>query len=93
MSKLYKALFILALGTPLTSTAQVFWTEDFDAVACPSDCILPYAGVNGNWTGIATGFCGPERNDWYYSCAENGNAAGVCGSGCGSDNSLHISSN
>lgn len=74
------------------ASAQVFWTETFDAVSCSAGCNLPYAGINGSWIQAITGTAGTDPNLFYVSCAENGQAAGVCGAGCGSDNSLHVGS-
>ncbi len=78
--------------------AQIFWTEAFEN-SCASGC--PAAGSNtgnGPWTmtdaSPALDACGDptEPNTWYVSCAENGQAAGVCGAGCGTDESLHVGS-
>lgn len=65
-----------------------FWTEDFSN-GCTSLCTT-YTGTNGVWTVSSTGANGSAANAWYFSCAENGNAAGACGSNCGSDQSLHV---
>ena len=72
--------------------AQIFWTEAFEN-SCSSDCFA--AGVNtgnGAWSVTNTGANGDLPNTWYISCAENGQAAGQCGVGCGSDESLHVGS-
>lgn len=66
---------------------QTIWTEDFDGTPCTSGCDPSIVGWNNNAT---VGPNGASANTWYVSCAENGNAAGMCGSGCGADNSLHI---
>src|SRR3989344_6837511 len=73
--------------------AQVFWTEAFQN-SCASGCFAnTYVGPNGAWTLTSTGFNDTEANKWFVSGAECGNAAGVCGSGCGTvDPSLHIGS-
>lgn len=84
-------LFVLTLSLQV-STAQVFWTEDFDFSACAAGCGLPYAGDNGSWTQATLSAPGDSPNRFYVSCAENGQAAGICGAGCGSDNSLHVGS-
>jgi gliding motility-associated-like protein len=85
-------LTAFALLVALTASSQVFWTEAFEN-SCSSDCLA--AGVNtgnGPWTVTSTGANGDMNNLWYISCAENGQAAGQCGAGCGSDESLHLSS-
>ncbi len=77
----------------LNSKAQTFWTETFSN-GCTANCgAASYTtGPNGPWTVASTGTNGAEGSEWYISCAENGNAAGSCGTGCGSDASLHVSS-
>jgi hypothetical protein len=76
------------LGISASSGPSVFWTETFDGSACPatSGCDPSLIG----WTSVSLGAEGGNANRFYVSCQENGNAAGVCGSGCGSDQSLHI---
>ncbi len=79
----------------LHSKAQtVFWTETFNN-GCTSGCLA--SGVNtgnGAWSIDNTGGCNDNSsNDWFISCAENGNAVTTCGTGCGSNASLHIGSN
>ena len=63
-----------------------FWTEPFSN-GCTQLCSAN--GYNG-WNVVNTGANGTSANDFYISCQENGNAAGVCGSGCGADPSLHV---
>ncbi|HLP13415.1 MAG TPA: T9SS type A sorting domain-containing protein [Flavobacteriales bacterium] len=72
-----------------------FWTENFNN-GCTSLCLgSAYSGVNGAWTmsnsspAIACGVP-TTPNEWYVSCAENGNAAGACGTGCGANATLHV---
>lgn len=61
-------------------------TEDFEN-NCTSGCL---AETYSSWSVTSTGTEGSCPNTFFISCAENGNAAGSCGSGCGSDESLHI---
>lgn len=84
LQTIYTIIFFLLVGT---SFGQVFWTEDFDGTPCTSGCDPSIVGWTINTT---VGANGATANTWYTSCAENGNAAGMCGSGCGSDNSLHV---
>lgn len=85
--KLIKTLAFLVLFLLVLQAKTQFWTEDFDAAPCASLCNPSTVG----WTINATvGSNGTTANTWYVSCAENGNAAGACGTGCGSDNSLHV---
>lgn len=76
------------LGMSASAAANTFWTETFDASACPgtSGCDASLIG----WSAVSIGAEGSNANRFYVSCQENGNAAGSCGSGCGSDQSLHI---
>lgn len=70
----------------------VFWFEDFEN-GCVSDCLASgYSGDNGAWSVVPVGYNADYPNLWYVSCAENGNDAGQCGTGCGSDESLHMGS-
>ncbi len=73
--------------------SQVFWTEAFQN-SCASGCNAPtYVGPNGAWTVTMTGMNDADANVWYISGSECGNAAGTCGTSCGSvDPSLHIGS-
>lgn len=73
--------------TDASGSGGMFWSEDFDAVPCTSGCDPSIVSWNINTT---VGANGATANTWYVSCAENGNAAGMCGSGCGADNSLHV---
>ncbi len=83
---------VLTLATSffiMTNTlfSQIFYTETFDGATCvaTSGCDQSLVG----WT-LTTGVEGPYANKFYVSCQENGNAAGICGSSCGSDQSLHV---
>lgn len=68
--------------------AQLFYTETFDGTACAATSGCDPSLVS--WTTTNTGANGGAANKFYVSCQENGNAAGVCGSGCGTDQSLHV---
>ncbi len=72
----------------LNINAQVFYTETFDGTACAATSGCDPSLVS--WTTTNTGTNGANPNKFYVSCQENGNAAGVCGSGCGTDQSLHV---
>lgn len=90
------ASLLIAISSVVFSFAQtVFWTENFNN-GCTSLCVAnTYSGINGAWTVTNSGAanaCGAPTtpNEWYVSCAENGNAVGTCGTGCGSDATLHV---
>lgn len=80
-------LFLLFLLHISAGAQTTFFTETFNN-GCNSLCLAnTYAG----WSISSTGTNGAFANDWYISCAENGNAPGNCGTGCGNDASLHVS--
>lgn len=87
------ALCALYLGVLNTiAFSQVFWTENFEN-GCTSNCLASgFSGANGAWSIVSTGANGSCPNTWFVSCAENGEAAGSCAAGCGSDESMHIAS-
>ena len=86
-----KLLLAIMLTAALHCSAQVFWTETFSN-SCASGCLVnSYSGPNGAWTVTSTGTNSTNSNKWFVSGSECGNAAGQCGTGCGStDPSLHV---
>lgn len=88
-----KVLWLLLSAMTLNAHAQVFWTETFSN-SCAAGCFAySYVGPNGTWTVTSTGANSSSSNKWFVSGAECGNAAGQCGTTCGStDASLHIGS-
>ena len=92
MRKFY-TFCLLAMFSASVNAQTIFWLEEFTN-GCSSLC-TSYTGPNGAWTFTSTGpasACGGATtpNLWYISCAENGNAAGSCGTGCGNNATLHI---
>lgn len=87
------SLSLIAL-LPTASTAQlVLWAEDFEN-GCVQNCAATtFTGANGAWSTMNTGTNGACANIWFVSCQENGNPAGTCGSGCGTNETLHIGNN
>jgi hypothetical protein len=85
---------LCAMGLAAAGAGGTFWTETFTN-GCASGCLAQTytTGPNGPWTISSTGTNGAQPNQWFISCAENGNAAGTCGAGCGSDASLHVGAN
>ena len=85
-------LFLFCVFT-LHAKAQVveFWSENFGS-GCNTGTLAAdyFSFTNGPWTITETGVNADVANTWFVSAAENGNAAGQCGSACGSDPSLHI---
>lgn len=85
---------MIAMGLATAGVGGTFWTEAFTN-GCTSGCLAQSytTGPNGPWTITSTGTNGATPNQWFISCAENGNAATLCGTGCGSDPSLHVGAN
>ena len=79
---------IFCFSIYVAKAQTTFWTETFTN-GCTSLCTT-FTGANGAWTITSTGTNGAKANTWFWSCAENGNAAGTCGTGCGNDASMHI---
>ena len=86
--KVFKLTLAFSLFIFCAHAQTTFWTETFTN-GCTSLCTT-FTGVNGVWTVASTGTNQTKANTFYFSCAENGNAAGQCGTGCGSDASLHV---
>lgn len=85
-------VLLLVVVNQLANAQTVFWSETFEN-GCSSGCAATgYSGPNGAWSVTNTGTNGGNANVWYVSCAENGQASGVCGAGCGSDESMHVGS-
>ena len=74
-----------------------FWTENFNN-GCSAGCLAGgYTGSNGGWSLTNLGpaiACGGTvlSNEWFVSCAENGNAVAACGSSCAGNATLHVGS-
>ncbi len=81
---------VLLLFTLNASSQVTFWTEDFGTGCDDGQLATAVSGSNGAWAIVSTGSNVALSNTWYISASENGNAAGVCGSGCGSDRTLHV---
>lgn len=85
------------IGMSASAVNVPFWTENFNN-GCTTGCdAASYSGLNGSWT--LTNFgptvaCGGAvlSNNWFVSCAENGNAVAACGSSCAGNATLHVGS-
>lgn len=68
----------------------VFWSENFNN-GCTDNCPAnSYNSVNGTWTVQDINTQGNVANEWFVSCAENGEPVGQCGASCGNNATLHI---
>ena len=81
--------FIGVLVTPALKAQVTIYSEDFEN-GCASGCGVGTVG----WTIVNNvgGSNGGSPNGWVVSCADNGQPAGSCGAGCGSNETLHIGS-
>lgn len=73
------------------SAQDVIWTEDFGSGCNQGQLANAYSGANGSWSISNTGTNEAVANTFYISAAENGNGVGNCGSGCGNNQTLHVS--
>lgn len=91
MNRVLGICSIVIFFTFSASSQTVFWTETFSN-GCSANCnVSGYSGPNGAWSVTNVSAAGSKANMWFVSCAEDGNAAGDCGSGCSSsDPSLHV---
>jgi hypothetical protein len=85
-------LILLLIALPLASFAQEqVYTEYFGAGCNTGTLLTDYLSpIGANWTVTETGFNADGANRWFVSAAENGNSPGNCGSGCGSNPTLHV---
>ncbi len=83
-------LVILVLLLESVQAQTIFWTEDFGSGCNDGQLATAVTGPNGAWAITSTGTNVTLSNTWYISASENGNAAGACGTGCGSDRTLHV---
>lgn len=90
MKKVSILLSLFLITFKSGAQVQAFWTEDFNN-GCTTFCnASTYTGVNGAWTVTDITPPGNVANEWFVSCAENGQAVGACGAGCGSNATLHV---
>ncbi len=88
-----RLILALACLLPATAIAQFvpFWTENFGFGCNTGALATDYYNFNtGSWTITELGPNAETANTWFISATENGNAAGQCGTGCGSDATLHV---
>ncbi len=95
MNSCLRIFIIVSIGIlfyyPARAQNAVVWYENFSEQPCDSLCTVNgYNGNGGQWKDSLLGTQGNYPNEWYVSCAENGNAVGSCGSGCAGRNTLHV---
>jgi PKD repeat protein len=90
IKKFYLSLTALAWFAIHPAISQVFWSENFNN-GCTTNCVASsYTGPNGAWSVTAVGANGSVANEFFISCAENGEPVGSCGAGCGNNATLHV---
>jgi hypothetical protein len=96
MKKLFTLTALALCLSSLNSTAQIFWTENFETGAATGLEVSSYSSSVGAWSLSVTGTEGANPNRWYVSCQEAGHLAGTCGSTCaasmGLGATLHVGS-
>ncbi len=86
---LSRLLFCMLLTS--FANAQPFWTETFGSGCNSGTAANAFTSPNGQWTTeTPAGNNGADANTWYVSAEENGVGVGNCGTGCGSNPTLHI---
>jgi hypothetical protein len=88
-----RLILCLLCALPISLSGQVveFWNESFGSGCNSGQFATDYFSfTNGQWTITEMGPNADVANTWFVSAEENGNAAGQCGTGCGSDPSLHV---
>ncbi|MEW6467297.1 MAG: T9SS type A sorting domain-containing protein [Bacteroidota bacterium] len=76
-----------AISIGAAASGTIFYSETF-GTGCNTGLLASTYG----WTVAATGTNEAFANQWYVSAEENGNAVGACGTGCGTNRTLHLGS-
>lgn len=87
---LFLSAFCYLVLLPSFSFGQSFWTETFGTGCNTGTLADGFVSTNAAWNVTAIGANGANANLWYVSAEENGVGVGVCGSGCGTNPTLHI---
>lgn len=90
--RLFSCLLLSSFVSWTAAWSQTtIWTENFNN-GCVSDCV---ASTYGGWTIVdnVDGTSGSAPNNWFVSCAEEGQTPPACGTSCAGDASLHIGAN
>ncbi len=67
------------------SSSVILWTETFGTGCNDGNLATTYG-----WSVYDIGLQGADANEWYVSASENGQGAGNCGAGCGTNRTLHV---
>lgn len=83
--------FLLFVFTFSFSFSQApFWTETFGVGCNALQSATGFNGGNGPWSQTFLIPTSSGSNEFYVSATENGNAINTCGSGCGTNQTLHL---
>lgn len=83
--------FLLLLFTFSFSFSQApFWTEGFGVGCNALQSAAGFNSGNGPWALTFLTLASSGSNEFYVSATENGNAVNTCGSGCGTNQTLHL---
>jgi gliding motility-associated-like protein len=83
--------FLLFVFTFSFSFSQApFWTEGFGVGCNALTVVSGFNSGNGAWSSTFLVPASSGSNEFYVSATENGNPVNSCGSGCGSNQTLHL---
>ena len=90
MKKLTTLFFISAIA--LSSSAQVFWSEDFGTGCNTGTLANGYTTTNGQWIVTDIAPPAPYANEWYISGHTRNTGVGNCAADCsgGNNMTLHV---
>lgn len=89
MKRYFHVLFFVFSFTSFFSQAP-FWTETFGVGCNQLQSVAGFNGGNGAWNLFFLVGATSGSNEFYVSATENGNPVGTCGSGCGTNQTLHL---
>lgn len=83
-------VFLLISSFSTVFSQVPFWTETFGTGCNQLQSVNGFNGGNGAWNLFFLTAATSGSNEFYVSAAENGNPVGTCGSGCGTNQTLHL---
>jgi hypothetical protein len=90
MKKVLSFAVLLMCYLSAIQSQDLIWEETFGTGCNQGQLATTYVSPNGNWTMTNTGTNAGSANTWYVSAMENGMNPGQCGTGCGSNRTLHV---
>ncbi len=89
MKRFFYFLFLLFSFNCFFAQAP-FWTENFGTGCNQLQSVAGFNNGNGAWNLFFLTAATSGSNEFYVSATENGNTVGTCGSGCGTNRTLHL---